>query len=166
MVKDFDASEETFVMAKQEGFPDYKRYVCPDCVDHPQMTMREVNNKSSEMDTEFDCKNLFLKDGKVVSQCNCYSMVHALGYEELQKDPMEWFCDSCEGDSEECRGKKIQNNKPIDADCPKGMKSIWYAKRWVRYTTPDPRYVNWLIYFGTEADKIQWEQEKKVRGVV
>ncbi|MCK4545365.1 hypothetical protein KAU43_07485 [candidate division WOR-3 bacterium] len=88
MVKEFDVSEETFVMAKQEGFPDYKRYVCPDCVDHSQMTMREVNNKSGEMDTEFDCKNLFTKDGKVVSQCNCYSMVHALGYEELQTDPM------------------------------------------------------------------------------
>ena len=166
MTDEFDVSEKKFVMAKSsEGLPNYEREVCPDCVDHPQMNMTEVNRLSRELDTELDCKNLFLKDGKVVSQCCCYSIIHCIGYDELQKEPMNWFCDNCEGHSDECKGKRIQNDKPTETDCPKGLKPIWYAKRWLRYTTPDYKYVLWLHLYGTEADKILWEQEKKDRGV-
>ncbi len=156
----FDVSEKKTIMAKAyEGSEESKREICPDCVDHPQMNMTEVNRLSRELDTELDCKNLFLEDGKVIDQCCCYSIVHAIGYQELIEEPMTWFCESCL--SKTC--SKFQNEKPTKSDCELKQIPKWYAKRWLRYTTPNPDYENWLRYFGTEAEKILWEQEKKDR---
>ena len=166
MVKDFDVSERKEVWAKQDGnYPDYKRTVCPDCVDHPQLTMREVRELMDKFDTELDCKNLFLENGKVVDQCCCYSMHHAIGYQELIDNPMKWFCDECTPDQCPINHSIIQNENPKQTDCPKCKNPVWYAKRWMGFNSPDPRYDNWIMYFGTDADSIMWEQEKKNRVV-
>lgn len=59
MVKTFDISEAIKL--------DYKdRWICPDCANHEQ-------GGSSEF---YDCKNVFVKDGKTVGQCCCYSPTH------------------------------------------------------------------------------------------
>ncbi len=206
---DFDVSEKKSIMAKAYmGYPEYKIEVCPDCVDHPQLDNGEMNRLSKELDTELDCKNLFLKDGKVVDQCCCYSIVHCIGFkdltwycqfcsgivkknsygrwvcsacgtqgdgiipshakptlselaESLPSKPMTWFCDKCAG----CNVKLSQNQKPTKSDCPQELDPTWYAKRWLKPTTPNPDYPKWLQIYGTEADKILWDQEKKDRGV-
>ncbi len=81
--RNFDVSEiKRIIVKRYSGSLPFEVEVCPDCVGHEQMTIGEVNRLSREMDTEFDCKNLFLKDGKIVSQCCCYSKVHGIGYKE------------------------------------------------------------------------------------
>ena len=74
---------------------------------------------------------------------------------------MTWFCDECP--EENCIFE--QNQKPTANDCKEGLNPIWFAKRWLLYSKPNPDYEMWLEQYGTEKDKILWEQEKKDRGV-
>lgn len=83
MTKSFHISEGVKVKV-QEHIGKYitdTRKVCPDCAEHEQLSMREVNKMIDKIG-ETDCKNTFwdIIDGEriTVGQCCCYSKVHGM----------------------------------------------------------------------------------------
>lgn len=114
--------------------------------------------------TDYDrwiCKGCGRTHGDEKEPSHAKQSIKELG-ESCMKEPMTWYCENCD---EYCPKKPIQNNKPSDADCPEGLKPTWYARRWLSYSEPNPDYDKWLHLYGTDADKILWDQEKKDRGV-
>ena len=72
MVPRFNKSEavEVEYEANIGKWHTFKRWVCPECVDH-------VQEKAQENEEIADCKNLFVDDdGEIVGQCQCYSKEH------------------------------------------------------------------------------------------
>ena len=56
------------------------RKVCPDCANHEQLSIDEVNRIARDCHgSEVDCKNLFVNEnGEAIAQCQCYSYEHNL----------------------------------------------------------------------------------------
>lgn len=72
-IKTFERTEAVNITHTDKLGNKGERAVCPDCVKHEQIHPQLIDG------CEIDCKNTFTVNGKIVSQCCCYSKEHLEG---------------------------------------------------------------------------------------
>lgn len=147
---------------------DYSQ-TCDDCKNGIHDHMNAVEEKKRDLRRhEFldaiDCKNP-VGEGQCVCPLWQQYVSHFPTEIVEMKEEMTWYCPK-----EDCSTFPSctiqQNERPTEKNCKEGLKIRWVAKRWIKYSTPNPDYELWLDEYGDEADRILWEREKKDRGVV